>query len=147
MKKNQRHTTNEKPNIYKDIYDDNQYFGLSNRPSSVPVVLLDVACLFVDARAIILPMVINQLVWYLERMEDLQICIDIMNDLLTTLTKPAQLVVSLNLVFFHCAFNTTKFQHHEISPDGISTPPNFNTTKFHPTKFGAFFSTITTMKF
>ena len=26
VKKNQRHTTNEKPNMYKDIYKDNQYF-------------------------------------------------------------------------------------------------------------------------
>ena len=34
VKKNQRHTTNKKPNMYKDINKDNQYFGLSNRPSS-----------------------------------------------------------------------------------------------------------------
>ena len=34
VKKNQRHTTNNKPNMYKDINKDNQYFGLSNRPSS-----------------------------------------------------------------------------------------------------------------
>ena len=34
VKKNQRHTTNEKPNMYKDINKDNKYFGLSNRPSS-----------------------------------------------------------------------------------------------------------------
>ena len=27
VKKNQRHT-NEKPNMYKDIYNNNQYFGL-----------------------------------------------------------------------------------------------------------------------
>ncbi len=54
--------------------------------------------LFEEARAIILPMVINQLVWYLERMEDLQIIIDILNDLLTTLTKPPDLVV--------CSFHT-----------------------------------------
>ena len=27
-KKNQRHTTNEKPNMYKYIHNDNQYFGL-----------------------------------------------------------------------------------------------------------------------
>ena len=27
VKKNQRHTTNEKPNMYKDIYNNNQYFG------------------------------------------------------------------------------------------------------------------------
>ena len=26
VKKNQRHTTNEKPNMYKDINKDNQYF-------------------------------------------------------------------------------------------------------------------------
>ena len=34
VKKNQRYTTNKKPNMYKDINKDNQYFGLSNRPSS-----------------------------------------------------------------------------------------------------------------
>ena len=34
VKKNQSHTTNKKPNMYKDINKDNQYFGLSNRPSS-----------------------------------------------------------------------------------------------------------------
>ena len=34
VKKNQRHTKNEKPNMYLDNYNDNQYFGLSNRPSS-----------------------------------------------------------------------------------------------------------------
>ena len=34
VKKNQRHTTNKKPNMYKDINKDNQYFGLLNRPSS-----------------------------------------------------------------------------------------------------------------
>ena len=34
VKKNQRHTTNKKPNMYKDRTKDNQYFGLSNRPSS-----------------------------------------------------------------------------------------------------------------
>ena len=34
VKKKQRHTTNNKPNMYKDINKDNQYFGLSNRPSS-----------------------------------------------------------------------------------------------------------------
>ena len=34
VKKNQRHTTNKKPNMYKDINKDNQYFGLSNRPTS-----------------------------------------------------------------------------------------------------------------
>ena len=34
VKKNQCHTTNKKPNMYKDINKDNQYFGLSNRPSS-----------------------------------------------------------------------------------------------------------------
>ena len=34
VKKNQSHTTNKKPNMYKDIYKDNQYFVLSNRPSS-----------------------------------------------------------------------------------------------------------------
>ena len=28
VKKNQRHTTNEKPNMYKEIYNNNQYFGL-----------------------------------------------------------------------------------------------------------------------
>ena len=28
VKKNQRHTTNKKPNMYKDINKDNQYFGL-----------------------------------------------------------------------------------------------------------------------
>ena len=28
VKKNQRHTTNEKPKMYKDIYNNNQYFGL-----------------------------------------------------------------------------------------------------------------------
>ena len=33
-KKNQRHTTNKKPNMYKDINKDNQYLGLANRPSS-----------------------------------------------------------------------------------------------------------------
>eukprot|EP00794_Sanderia_malayensis_P005649 gene5649-6345_t len=44
------------------------------------------------ARKIILPMVISQLIWYLERMEDLQICIDILNDLLTTLTKSPECV-------------------------------------------------------
>ena len=30
VKKNQRHTTNKKPNMYKDIYNNNQYFGLVN---------------------------------------------------------------------------------------------------------------------
>ena len=30
VKKYQRHATNKKPNMYKDIYKDNQYFGLSN---------------------------------------------------------------------------------------------------------------------
>ena len=34
VKKKQRHTTNKKPNMYKDINKDNQHFGLSNRPSS-----------------------------------------------------------------------------------------------------------------
>ena len=34
VKKNQHHTTNKKPNMYKDINKNNQYFGLSNRPSS-----------------------------------------------------------------------------------------------------------------
>ena len=34
MIKNQRHTTNKKPNMCKDINKDNQYFGLSNRLSS-----------------------------------------------------------------------------------------------------------------
>ena len=28
VKKNQRHTTNEKPNMYKDIYNNNKYFCL-----------------------------------------------------------------------------------------------------------------------
>ena len=28
VKKKQRNTTNEKPNMYKDIYNDNRYFGL-----------------------------------------------------------------------------------------------------------------------
>ena len=28
VKKNQRHTTNKKPNMYKDICNNNQYFGL-----------------------------------------------------------------------------------------------------------------------
>ena len=28
VKKKQRPTTNEKPNMYKDIYNNNQYFGL-----------------------------------------------------------------------------------------------------------------------
>ena len=41
-----------------------------------------------------LPMVINQLNLYLEKMEDLQICIDIMNDLLAALTRPPEEVVS-----------------------------------------------------
>ena len=27
VKKNQRHTTNKKPNMYNDINKDNQYFG------------------------------------------------------------------------------------------------------------------------
>eukprot|EP00795_Rhopilema_esculentum_P012407 gene12407-3070_t len=45
-----------------------------------------------DARAIMMPMVINQLTLYLEKMEDLQICIDILNDLLATLTKPVEVV-------------------------------------------------------
>ena len=47
-----------------------------------------------EARAIMLPMVINQLILYLEKMEDLQICIDIMNDLLAALTRPPEEVVS-----------------------------------------------------
>ena len=42
-----------------------------------------------------MPMVINQLTLYLEKMEDLQICIDILNDLLATLTKPVEDVVSV----------------------------------------------------
>ena len=29
-----KNTTNNKPNMCKDINKDNQYFGLSNRPSS-----------------------------------------------------------------------------------------------------------------
>ena len=29
VKKNQRHTANKKPNMYKDIYKKNQYFGLA----------------------------------------------------------------------------------------------------------------------
>ena len=28
VKKNQRHTTNEKPNMYLDIFNKNQYFDL-----------------------------------------------------------------------------------------------------------------------
>ena len=28
VKKNQRHTINKKPNMYKDINKDNQYFGI-----------------------------------------------------------------------------------------------------------------------
>ena len=54
-----------------------------------------------DARAIMLPMVIDQLIEYQEKMEDLQICIDIINDLLTTLTKPPEIVVwyCFSLVF------------------------------------------------
>ena len=28
VKKNKRHTTNKKPNMYKDKYNDNKYFSL-----------------------------------------------------------------------------------------------------------------------
>ena len=38
VKKNQRHTTNRKPNMYRDINKDNQYFRLSNRPSSGSII-------------------------------------------------------------------------------------------------------------
>jgi len=45
-----------------------------------------------DARAIIMPTVIKQLIENLHKLEDLKICIDIINDLLLTLTKPPEIV-------------------------------------------------------
>ena len=58
-----------------------------------------------------MPMVINQLIQYLEKMEDLQICIDILNDLLTVLTKGPDVVVCIKFIIL---FNFYPFIHSVI---------------------------------